>query len=141
MPHLLGPAQHSQWRWPATLFLLVNAAIHLYLAPMHLIEAPYIGALFIALSAACIILAVLLTFLDNTLVWTATGTISLLALIAFLISRTIGLPQIGDDIGNWTDPLGYPNMVVEILTVTVAIAVLRSWRLRTPGRRSGSTRG
>jgi hypothetical protein len=141
MSHLWDPAQHSQWRWPAALFLLVNAAIHLYLAPMHLIEAPYIGALFIALSAACIILAVLLTFLDNTLVWTATGTISLLALIAFLISRTIGLPQIGDDIGNWTDPLGYPNMVVEILTVAVAVVVLRSWRRPTPGRRLRSTRG
>ena len=113
MPRLSSVAQHSRWRWPAALFLLVNAAIHLALAPMHLIEAPYVGALFI----------------------------SLLALTAFLASRTIGLPQIRDDIGNWADPLGYPNMVVEILTAAVTIAVLRSWRLRTPGKRSRSTRG
>lgn len=140
MPHLLDPARHSRWRWPTALFLLANAAIHLHLAPMHLMEAPYIGALFIALSTACIILAVLLIFLDNTLVWASTGSLSLLALIAFLTSRTIGLPQIRDDIGNWTDPLGYPNMVVETLTVAITVAVLGSWR-HTPGLRSGTTRG
>jgi hypothetical protein len=132
MFHLWSPAQHSPWRWPAALFLLVNAAIHLYLAPMHLIEAPYIGALFIALSTACIVLAVLLSLLDNILVWVTAGTMSLLALMAFLISRTVGLPQISDDIGNWTDPLGYPNMAVEVLTIIVTTAVLRSERLRSP---------
>ena len=126
MFHLLNPAQHSQWRWLAILFLLVNAAIHLDLTPMHLAEAPYIGVLFIALSAACIFLAVLLTFLDNALVWTTTGALSLLALIAFLVSRTIGLPQVSDDIGNWTEPLGYPNVVIEVLTIAIAIVVIRS---------------
>lgn len=136
----LWTPQQSPLRWPAALCLMVNAAIHLYLTPRHLIEAPYIGALFIALSAACIILAVLLTFLDNLLVWTATGAMSLLALMAFLISRTIGMPQIRDDIGNWTDPLGYPNMVVEILAVTVALVVLRSWRLAAPATRYRSPR-
>jgi len=129
MSPLWSPAQHSPLRWPALLLLMVNAAIHGYLAPIHLIEAPYIGALFIALSAACIILAGLLTFLDNILVWAATGAMSLLALMAFLASRTIGLPQIRDEIGNWAAPLGYPNMVVELLTVTVALVALRSWRL------------
>ncbi|GAB3038922.1 hypothetical protein GCM10027052_18380 [Parafrigoribacterium mesophilum] len=139
MSRLWSP-QQSPLRWPAALFLMVNAAIHLYLTPMHLVEAPYIGALFIALSAACIILAVLVTFFDNLLVWTATGAMSLLALMAFLISRTIGMPQIRDDIGNWTDPLGYPDMVVEILTVTVALVVLRSWRLAAPATRYRSPR-
>ena len=140
MSPLWSPAQHSPLRWPALLLLMVNAAIHGYLAPMHLIEAPYIGTLFIALSAACIVLAGLLSFLDNVLVWAATGAMSLLALVAFLVSRTIGLPQIRDDIGNWTDPLGYPNMVVEILTITVALVVLRSWRQPAPARASRSPR-
>jgi hypothetical protein len=141
MSYLSRPARHSQWRWPAAVFLLVNATIHLYLAPMHLMAAPYIGVLFIALSAACIILAVLLTFLDNASVWAATGAVSLLALIAFLASRTVGLPQIGDDIGNWTEPLGYPNMLAEVLTIAVAVAVMRSRRRRMPDRHSLSIRG
>ncbi len=141
MPHLSRPSRHSPWRWPVTVFLLANAAIHIDLAPMHLIEAPYIGMLFIALSVACIILAVLLAFLDNAMVWATAGAVSLLALIAFLVSRTAGLPQIGDDIGNWTAPLGYPTVAVEVLTVTIAIAVLRPRRLPARRRRLPSMQG
>lgn len=141
MPSLSSPAQHSQWRWSAAVFLLANATIHLYLAPMHLTEAPYIGALFIALSTACLILAMLLTFLDNAMVWAATGVVSVLALIAFLASRTVGLPQLDDDIGNWTDPLGYLNLAVEVLTVAVATAALRPRRLRARRRRFPSMQG
>ena len=39
-------------------------------------------------------------------VWTAAGVVSGLALAGYIVSRGIGLPQIGDDIGNWTEPLG-----------------------------------
>ncbi|MEO8906731.1 MAG: hypothetical protein ABI310_01515 [Microbacteriaceae bacterium] len=138
MSHLSSPAEHSPLRWPAAVFLLANAAIHIDLAPMHLIEAPYIGALFVALSAACITLAILLIVRDNALVWAATGATSLLALIAFLISRTVGLPQIADDIGNWSDPLGYWNIAVEILAVVVAIAVLRHFPHVSAAYREGS---
>ncbi|MEO7123589.1 MAG: hypothetical protein ABI400_10835 [Lacisediminihabitans sp.] len=126
MSFLLSSARHSRWRWLAAVFLLANAAIHLDLAPMHLMEAPYIGVLFIVLSAACIVLALLLIFFDNVAVWSSTAALSLLALIAFLASRTVGLPQIDDDIGNWTEPLGYPNVVIEVLTLVVAAAVMRS---------------
>ena len=134
MSFLSQPPQHSPWRWSASVFLLANAAIHFYLAPMHLMEAPYIGVLFIALSSACIVLAVLLTFLDNGAVWAAAGALSLVATIAFLTSRTVGLPQLDDDIGNWTEPLGYLNLVVEILTITVALAALWSVRRALPQR-------
>jgi hypothetical protein len=122
MTHRLIPGHYSPLRWPAALFLLVNAGIHLYLTPMHLVEAPYIGFSFIALSAACIVLAGLLLFRDAPIVWIACGLVSLLGLVAFLLSRTIGLPQIQDDVGNWSDPLGYPTIVVETLTVITAAA-------------------
>ncbi|MEO6944520.1 MAG: hypothetical protein ABI053_07400 [Lacisediminihabitans sp.] len=118
------------------MFLLANAVIHLYLAPMHLMEAPYIGVLFIMLSAACIVLAALLAVHDNAVVWTVTGAVSLLALIAFVVSRTVGLPQIGDDIGNWTEPLGYPNMVIEVLTIAVAVVAMKLWSRHIPDRTS-----
>lgn len=125
---------HSSWRWPVAVFLLANAAIHLYLAPMHLMEAPYIGALFIALSVACIILAPALAFVDSPLVWAGVGATGLLALIAFFVSRTLGLPQIEDDIGNWTEPLGNLTIAVEALTIAGALVVLRSLRARAMSR-------
>jgi hypothetical protein len=113
------------WRWLTALLLLVNAGVHIPLVPEHLDEAPYIGVLFILLSVACIVLAVVIVVVDTTWVWAASGTISLLALVTFVLSRTVGLPQIGDDVGNWTDPLGFPALASEALTVALAAGALR----------------
>jgi hypothetical protein len=116
---------HSPLRWTAAVLLLATAATHIPLVPEHLVEAPYVGMLFVALSAASLALAVLVVLVDTPLVWAATGTMTLLAVIAFLVSRTVGLPMIGDDIGNWTEPLGLPALAAETLAFLAAVAVLR----------------
>jgi hypothetical protein len=51
--------------------------------------------------------------------------------VAFLASRTVGLPQIGDDVGNWTDPLSFPAVTAEVLMVVLAWTHLRGTRQRT----------
>ena len=114
----------SPLRWVAIVMLLGTAGTHVPLIPMHLEEAPYVGALFIALSVASVGLAVLLVRWDTPLVWAVSGAMTLLALVAFFASRTVGLPQIGDDIGNWTEPLGYPAVAVEALVTAAAAIVL-----------------
>lgn len=131
-------AIHSPWRFAAAAFLLLNAAVHIPLVPEHLEEAPYIGVLFIALSVVCVVLAVLVLVRDSLLVWVAAGGVSLLALLAFVASRTVGLPQIGDDIGNWTEPLGFPTLVAEIVTIAVTVGVLAHRPSASVGRHSGS---
>jgi hypothetical protein len=60
------------------------------------------------------------------------GVVTLLAVVAYVLARTIGLPQIGDDIGNWSDPLGTAAIASESLTFVVAGVVLVS-RRRTGG--------
>lgn len=115
---------HSPWRWPAAALLTTIAAVHIPLIGEHLEEAPYIGVLFIVLAVACVVLAAAILAVDTIAVWVAVGAVSVLALAAFLLSRTVGLPQIGDDIGNWTEPLGYPALVAEFLTALLASAVL-----------------
>jgi hypothetical protein len=122
----------SPLRWVAIVMLLGTAGTHVPLIPMHLEEAPYVGVLFIALSVASVVLAVLLVRWDTPLVWSASGAMTLLALVAFFASRTVGLPQIGDDIGNWTEPLGYPAVAVEALVTAAAGIVLAN----RPGRRA-----
>lgn len=114
----------SPLRWVAIVMLLGTAGTHVPLIPEHLEEAPYVGVLFIALSVASVVLAVLLVRWDTPLVWTASGVMTLLALVAFVASRTVGLPQIGDDIGNWGEPLGYPAVAVEALVTAAAAIVL-----------------
>ncbi len=121
----------SAFRWPAAALMIVTAAVHIPLIREHLEEAPYLGVLFIALSAACILLAAAVLTMDTPVTWSAVGLVSVLALAGFLASRTVGLPEVGDDVGNWSDPLGYPAMVAETLAAVLATVVLtRSRRAR-----------
>jgi hypothetical protein len=114
----------SPLRWVAIVMLLGTAGTHIPLISDHLEEAPYVGVLFIALSVASVVLAVLLVRWDSALAWYASGAMTLLALVGFFASRTVGLPQISDDIGNWSEPLGYPAVAVEALVTAAAAIVL-----------------
>jgi hypothetical protein len=120
----MNKAIRSPLRWVAATLLLVTAAVHLPLVPEHLEEAPYAGVLFVLLAAACIALAVVLVLRDTHTAWTLSGAVVLLALVAFLASRTVGLPQLGDDVGNWGEPLGFPAVIAELLTAVVAAQAL-----------------
>ena len=124
-------ALHSPDRGAAILGLVVTAGTHVPLVREHLDEASYIGWLFVALSAAALVLALALLIADTPLVWGVTGAVALAALVAFVVSRTVGLPQIGDDIGNWTEPLGLVSLAVEgaLLLLSVPLFV-RSLRRR-----------
>lgn len=117
--------------WCASFLLLVAAGTHIPLIRAHLEEAPYVGWLFIALSVVCIVLAVAIVLVDNPGVWILSGAVCLAAVVAFLASRTVGLPQIGDDVGNWTEPLGIPAVAAELLMVALAWVHVR----RTPSSR------
>jgi hypothetical protein len=122
----------SPSQWIAAFLLLVAAGAHIPLIREHLEEAPYIGWGFILLSVVCILLAVAVLFVDNPGVWQVSGAVCLAAFVAFLASRTVGLPQIGDDVGNWTDPLGFPAVASEVLMAVLAYVHLR----RQPARRT-----
>lgn len=116
---------HSPLRmWTAAL-LLLTAVVHLPLVPEHLAEAPYIGVLFITLATSCVVLAGLLLVADNRAVWAATGAVTLLAVVGFLLSRTVGLPELADEVGNWTEPLGLPALLAETATVLVTAYTLQ----------------
>jgi hypothetical protein len=123
----------SPAHWCASLLLLVAAGTHIPLIQDHLEEAPYVGWLFIALTVVCVVLAVAILFVDDASVWVLSGVTCFAAVVAFLASRTIGLPQIGDDVGNWTEPLGLPAVASEALMAVLAYVHLRP-RRTTPRR-------
>jgi len=122
---VVGRPLRSPLRWLAAATLVASGAVHIPVIPMHLEEAPYIGYLFIALTAVCFAIAVAVLLVDSVVVWAAGGVVTALAVIAYVLSRTVGLPQIADDIGNWTDPLGVAAIAAE--TVTVLLAVVALW--------------
>ena len=118
-------ALRSPLRWLAAATLVASGIVHIPVIPMHLEEAPYIGYLFIALTAVCFALAAAVLLVDSMLVWAAGGVVTALAVIAYVLSRTVGLPQIQDDIGNWSEPLGIAAITAETLTVLLAVVALR----------------
>ncbi len=121
-------ATRSPLRWLAALTLLTTGATHIPVTPEHLHEAPYIGALFLTLTAVTFVLALLLVDTDQPLVWAASGTVCALAVGAYLLTRAIALPQIGDDVGNWLEPLGIAALCAETATVLLTLYRLRSGR-------------
>lgn len=122
----------SQWRWPTATALAVTAGIHIALVPAHLREAPYAGALFIALSATALVIAILLVACNHRLVWLGAGALSLTALLAYVVSRSVGLPSLADDLGDWLNPLGVAAVLCE------TAAVLICWHALSHGWRSPS---
>lgn len=113
----LRSRHQSAWRAPIAAACLVTAAAHIPVTGEHLEEAPYIGILFIVLEIAAVALAVPLLRRPPRAVLLAIALVGALAVLALVISRTIGLPLIGDDIGNWTEPLAVVSVVAESVMV------------------------
>ena len=112
---------------------------HIPLMADHLEEAPYIGVGFVLLSITGVLLAQLLISSDDHEVWIATGAVAALALLGYVLSRSVGLPQIHDEVGAWRDRLGLVAVTSEALMLGCAAARMRiSTRPRrvprSPGR-------
>lgn len=107
-----------------TVGLLVVAVIHAWLVPEHLREAPYVGWFFLALALACLVLIGLLATTRASVALGATVLVMALSIAAYVESRTIGLPQMADDVGNWGEPLAIVSLVAESVTVLTAIDML-----------------
>lgn len=109
---------------PAALGLLAIAVVHLLDGPGSLSEHFYIGALELALVAACVPLALLLLTRPVRLFWHATGALCTAALLVYIASRTTGLPGSTGDTGNWFQSLGMANVVFEAAVIGLAAGVV-----------------
>ena len=117
-----GPVKHPLRALPVVALVVAGAA-HIPVIPAHLHEAPYIGILFIVLTAASFVLATVLALDDVPAAYFSTAVVMGLAILGYVISRTIGLPQIGDDIGNWLEPLGVVAVIAEATACLSAVAI------------------
>ena len=114
----------SWQRWTTSGLLLVAGAAHVPLIREHLREAPYVGWGFVLFALSCLVLAVWVATTDEPKSWMLSGAVCVAALAAYLASRTVGLPQIGDDIGNWSEPMSFPALTSEVLVVALAASHL-----------------
>jgi hephaestin len=118
---------------------VVSAASHVPITREHLGEAPYIGVLFVALEVVCVALAVLLLRSDTRRVWLAATGVGASAVAAYVLSRAFTLPQIADDRGDWSNPLGVVAVTAELVLAGVGLVALarRAPRPSAPRRGSG----
>jgi hypothetical protein len=66
---------------------------------------------------------------DDLRVWLVAGVVSAATIVGYAISRTSGLPgDEGDDIGNWTEPLGLASLLVEGIVVLLVLGRLTDRR-------------
>lgn len=117
------------WRWLTAACLAITACVHIAIAPAHLREAPYAGVLFIALAGAALVTATLLLTAEHRLVWLAAAMLSTAALLGYLLSRSVGLPSLGDDVGDWLNPLGVVAVAAETAVVLIAAHTQQAYRI------------
>jgi hypothetical protein len=104
--------------------LTAVALIHLLDLPGKFEEAPYMAWMFVALIAGCLVTAAALVLGSDSRAWAAAALLPLATIVGFALTRTTGLPQVMDDIGNWTEPLGLASLFVEGTLAALAGAVL-----------------
>jgi asparagine N-glycosylation enzyme membrane subunit Stt3 len=112
----------SRLRTVAIVAVLGIAVTHVFELPDKLEESGvrYQGVLFIALILGCVALAALARRIPESSWWAGVLSVSVLPLVAFVISRTAGLPGGEDDIGAWAEPSGIASMAFEALAIVVA---------------------
>ncbi len=91
---MVNTAVKSPVRFVAAALLVSAAAAHVPVIGDHLSEAPYIGVLFVALAVSCVTAAVLLVRADDRRLWMAVLGTCGAAVLAYVWSRSIGLPEI-----------------------------------------------
>lgn len=110
---LTGRPVQSPLRLLAAAGAIAEAISHLPLLMESLSGTPYIGVGFLLLSVAGFLLAQLLISRDTMAVWVSTVLVAALAAIGYVLSRTTGLPQLHEYIGQWGYPLGVVSLVGE----------------------------
>ncbi len=100
------------------------ALIHLLDAPGKFTETPYLGWMYVALIAGCLVVAGALVRTSDPRAWAVAAALPAGAIIGYVLTRTTGLPQATDDIGNWGEPLGIASLFVEGSLVALSGGVL-----------------
>ena len=97
----------------------MGAALMAGVAATHVLEARledvrYVVVLFALLTAASLVVsALLLLGRALSVAWPAAALLCATAIAGYLLSRTVGLPQMPDDVSNWTEPFGIAALACE----------------------------
>jgi hypothetical protein len=109
------------FRWPTIVLLFVASMAHVPVVPEHLKEAPYMGVLFIGFILSSFVLAALLAARPSAPLYAAAAVLCAAAIVAYAATRLVSFPQLADDVGNWTEPLGLVSIASEAGVVVLGV--------------------
>ena len=98
----------------ALLLLLLTGILHIVEAPEYYAEVQYIGVLFV-LNFLGALLGCFWIYKDKAIGWHLGMLISVLSVIAFVLSRSVGLPFFMGEIGEWSDESAIFSAITEVL--------------------------
>jgi hypothetical protein len=120
-----GSARAAYDRAIAVVCLGGIAVTHLTDLPEKIDEAPYMAVLFCGLIVSSAVLGILLaTGRSMAMVWPLAGAVGALPLIGYVLSRSVGLPQLEDHVGDWLNPAGVASLVFEAVLVAISVSRL-----------------
>jgi hypothetical protein len=99
--------------------ILVTGAIHLFNANEAMGDATYKGALFIANGIAASIAAIGIAKFERQWGWNMGALIALSSSLAYILSRTVGLPNLEAEPDAWLEPLGFASLLAELAFVAL----------------------
>jgi hypothetical protein len=94
-------------------------------------EVRYMFWMYMALIVGSLATAGAVLFTRSRAAVPAAAGLAASAFVGYVLSRTTGLPNATDDIGNWTEPLGLASLIVEGSVVAVALGALAALRPST----------
>ena len=112
-------------RWLLVAAITAAAVAHVPVIAPHLDEAPYMGVLFILLTAACLAIGATIALSDASSAYAAAAVVCGAAVVGYAATRVVAFPQLADDVGNWFEPLGVVSVLTESVVVVLAVLVLR----------------
>ena len=118
--------------WAGILLILATGVIHFMDAPGSFEEVTYKGVLFVLNGIGAIVAAIGIYRGSRSWGWGLGLVVAAGAFIAYVVSRTVGLPSLPPD--EWMEPIGLLSLLVEGLFTLLAVSVLASNTTPEPAR-------
>jgi len=119
--------------WTGIALIVITGLIHAIDAPSSYGDAPYKGILFV-LNALGAIVAAYGIWRGERWGWALGIVVAGGAFVMYVISRTVGLPQLPVD--DWGEPIGIASLIVEVAFVVIAARALAQPRRVADGMMS-----
>src|SRR5262245_31519558 len=100
------------------------AVIHFSQVVSTIDETPWLGAAFVVLTLACMVLAGRLLQWGSRLLWIQVGVLNALAIGGYVFTRLVSTPFDNGDVGNWSEMLGLAALFIEGALLLLSVQVI-----------------